>query len=239
MGKHPSNWEQNIRRVCLAYNSSVHASTGLSPFFLMFGRQVKLPVDLIYGSSKIEEVPVQEYVQRLKEDLQRSYQLVRDRCVTEHKRQKAIYDEKVHGAPFNQGDLVWLHSPAVPRGLSRKLHCPWKGPFKVVERIGNSTYKIKGIRGTKTQIVHFDRLKPCPAKIRLDQEGDSTVQRDSNDDGRDAAHQVEEQHTNRRLQLLDDDDDLAAPPPENDLPEPDPTIWHAESCYHAISSHMH
>ena len=48
VGKHPSNWEQNIRRVCLAYNSSVHASTGLSPFFLMFGRQVKLPVDLMY-----------------------------------------------------------------------------------------------------------------------------------------------------------------------------------------------
>ena len=224
VGKHPSNWEQNIRRVCLAYNSSVHASTGFSPFFLMFGRQVKLPVDLMYGSSKIEEVPVQEYVQKLKEDLQSSYQLVRDRCVTEHKRQKAIYDEKFHGAPFNQGDLVWLHSPAVPRGLSRKLHCPWKGPFKVVERIGNSTYKIKGIRGTK---MHFDRLKPCPAKIRLDQEGDNMVQRDSNDDSGEAAHQVE-QHTSRRLQLLDEDDDLAAPPPEIDLPEPDPAMRHAE-----------
>ena len=85
VGKHPSNWEQNIRRVCLAYNSSVHASTRFSPFFLMFGRQVKLPVDLMYGSSKIEEVSVLEYVQRLKEDLQSSYQLVRDRCVTEHK----------------------------------------------------------------------------------------------------------------------------------------------------------
>ena len=132
----------------------------------------------------------------------------------------------------------------MPRGLSRKLLCPWKGPFKVIERIGNSTYKIKGIRGTKTQIVHFDRLKPCPAKIRLDQEADSTVQRDSKDDGGEAAHQVEEQHTSRRLQLLDYDDDLAAPPPEIDLPdpgidlaapppeidlpEPDPGIRHAE-----------
>ena len=77
-----------------------------------------------------------------------------------------------------------------------------------------------------TSINQF--LLCCPAKIRLDQEGDSTVQRDSNDDGRDAAHQVEEQNTSRRLQLLDDDDDLAAPPPENDLPEPDPAIWHAE-----------
>ena len=65
VGKHPSNWEQNIRGVCLAYNSSVHALTGFSPFFLMFGQQVKLPVDLMYGSSKIEEVPIQEYVQMI------------------------------------------------------------------------------------------------------------------------------------------------------------------------------
>ena len=76
------------------------------------------------------------------------------------------------------------------------------------------------------QIVHFDRLKPCPAKIRLVQEADSMVQRDSNDDGEEAAHQMEEQHTSR-LQLLDDDD-LAAPPPEIDLHEPDPAIRHAE-----------
>ena len=49
VGDHPSNWEHNLRKVCLAYNSSVHASTGFSPFFLMFGRQVTLPVDLMYA----------------------------------------------------------------------------------------------------------------------------------------------------------------------------------------------
>ena len=149
VGDHPSNWEHNLRKVCLAYNSSVHASTGFSPFFLMFGRQVTLPVDLMYGISHEEEVLLPEYVERLKERLRGAYALVRERCGTEHRRQKAIYDEKVHGAPFNPGDLVWLHSPAVPRGLSRKLHRPWKGPFKVVERFGNSTYKIKG-RGALT-----------------------------------------------------------------------------------------
>ena len=79
------------------------------------------------------------------------------------------------------------------------------------------------------QIVHFDRLKPCPAKIRLDQEGDNMVQRDSNDDSGEAAHQVE-QHTSRSLQLLDEDDDLAAPPPEIDLPEPDPARRNSRAC---------
>ena len=36
-------------KVCMAYNMSVHASTGYTPFFLMFVRQAKLPIDLMYG----------------------------------------------------------------------------------------------------------------------------------------------------------------------------------------------
>ena len=102
-------------------------------------------------------------MQKLKDGLENAYCLVRERCEAEHKRQKSIYDEKVHGKPFNCGDLVWLYSLAVPRGKSRKFHHPWKGPFKVVERVAECTYKIKCIKGTKTQCVHFDRLKPAVA----------------------------------------------------------------------------
>ena len=34
MGNHPSDWDQSIRKLCLAYNSIVHSSTGFTPFFL-------------------------------------------------------------------------------------------------------------------------------------------------------------------------------------------------------------
>ena len=68
----------------------------------------------------------------------------------------------MHGKPFSPGESVWLHSAAVPRGRSRKLHHPWKGPFKIMERLGEATYKITSLHGRrKSTIVHFDRLKPC------------------------------------------------------------------------------
>jgi len=41
----------------MAYNSSVQASTGFTPFYLMFGWQGKLTVDIIYGTSRIEPQP--------------------------------------------------------------------------------------------------------------------------------------------------------------------------------------
>ena len=44
-------------------------------------------------------------------------------------------------------------------------HCtyhPWKGPFIVMDKLGDTTYKIKPIHnGGRWQFVHFDRLKPC------------------------------------------------------------------------------
>ena len=68
---------------------------------------MKLPTDLMYGSNR---TTLPEYVQKLKDGLENAYCLVRERC----ERQKSIYDAKVHGKPFDCGNLVWLYVPAVP-----------------------------------------------------------------------------------------------------------------------------
>jgi len=47
----PFEWEQHIRRLCFAYNTSVHPTTGFSPFSLMFGRQAQMPMDIVLGTT--------------------------------------------------------------------------------------------------------------------------------------------------------------------------------------------
>ena len=47
---HPENWDEFVTKICFAYNTSVHPTTGFSPFYLTFGRQARLPVDLMYGA---------------------------------------------------------------------------------------------------------------------------------------------------------------------------------------------
>ena len=164
---HPFDWEDQLPKVCMAYNTSVHATTGYTPFYLMFGRQVRLPIDIVYGT-KVRQAPASEYASLTKQALEEAYGLVRKKLQTAHEIRKAYYDKKVHGKSFAEGDLVWLFSPAVPRGQSKKIHHPWSGPYRIIEKMSECDYKIKKLTGRKTvRVVHFNRLKLCDPGTRF------------------------------------------------------------------------
>ena len=47
------SWSRDISALVHAYNCTKHDSTGFSPYFLMFGREARLPVDLRFGVSRM------------------------------------------------------------------------------------------------------------------------------------------------------------------------------------------
>lgn len=160
-----SSWEKQLRRVCLAYNSSVNATTGYTPFYLMFGRQARLPADLMFGTTPTNKMSHSEYARQMQKDIERAYNIVREKGFVNQQRQKTLYDARVHGKPFEVGDLVWLRSMAVSRGNSKKFHKPWTGPFIVIKRLSEVTYRIRKSQGSQRKVVHFDRLKPCSSSM--------------------------------------------------------------------------
>ena len=45
-GEHKDDWDYLLAPVMMAYRSSVHESTGFSPYRLMFGEECTLPMDI-------------------------------------------------------------------------------------------------------------------------------------------------------------------------------------------------
>ena len=166
--EHPFQWEEKLKKVCFAYNTSIHSTTGHTPFFLMFGRQARLPVDLLFDTPVPEsEVKLPEYVNKLQQSLTSAYTGVRETMGVKQERQKEQYDAKVHGKPYADGDLVWLFNPALPRGHARKFRRPWIGPYRILEKLSEANYRIQHMSNGKRPVVHFDRLKPCYAGVHL------------------------------------------------------------------------
>ena len=209
---HPFDWEHYIRKVCMAYNSSIQSSTGYTPFYLMFGRQARLPIDVLYGTREESYQCQGEYARLLQTRLNSAYDIVREHVAKEHQRQKEFHDLKVHGEPFKAGDCVWLHSHA-PKGTSRKLHHPWTGPYKVIKKVSDVTYRIQHLyRNRQCKVVHFDRLKPCSREIiqSLQHSQPMSAQKEM---GQNTCNAPQNPIGNN-LELLDDyDDDVQLQPP--------------------------
>ena len=61
MSKNHEDWDGHLQLVMLAYRSSVHETTKQTPFFMSFGREVRLPVEVMFGGSEIRKTR-DEYV---------------------------------------------------------------------------------------------------------------------------------------------------------------------------------
>jgi len=126
-----------------------------------------------------------------------------------HDRQKLYYDRKVFGDPYAPGELVWLLNPKVPKNTSKNLFHPWTGPFKMLKKLSECTYRIQKTEGQRQrQVVHFNRFKPCPKDIRSSSTDQSTSANSSATSG---SHSQTSQQPSTlpgtHLELVDDDDD--------------------------------
>lgn len=102
----------------------------------------------------------EDYVSDLRRKMHDIHEQVRSNIRGASDRMKGVYDARVEGRTYNEGDLVWLYNPQRRRGLSPKLQQNWEGPFEIVKRINDVVYRIRKVPNGKPRVVHFNRLAP-------------------------------------------------------------------------------
>ena len=155
-------WPEHIGSVLIAYNATLSQVTGYSPYFLMFGRRPRLPVDLLFPTVNTREWThtIDEYVKALYEWLTECLQLAQESASKEAKRQKRLYDRRVGAVELCPGDHVLVCLDAF-RGQHRKLKNRWGDDIHTVinrKADGIPVYEVKNERTGKKKVLHRARL---------------------------------------------------------------------------------
>ena len=155
-----TNWSVKLPYVLMAYRSSVHESTGFTPHYLVFGHEISLPLDLMYRPPQsTPPIDVHDWVSQKEEAFRQAYELVRRNATVQQRRRNNLYNKRVHGPKYKEGEHILLHYPVVQPGKSPKLSSPWRGPYEILKCSNDVNYRIKEITTGKVQVVHYDRMK--------------------------------------------------------------------------------
>ena len=126
----------------------------------MFGREIRLPIDLLYG--RPEPVPYShiDYVNSLEKTLDEFMSSQGTICSFHPMKLNITTTDNITSTleEFLINDAVWLHNPVRKKGITPKLTRNWTGPYLVVGKLSNLLYKIQLSARSKPTVVHRNRL---------------------------------------------------------------------------------
>lgn len=167
------DWDDLLPYLLMAYRATEHKSTKCSPNLMMLGRETNFPFDLIVGkppNTPTENCPV-EYVKWLQQTILNAHEIAHKNLNQAANRQKSDHDKNAKKREINVGKFVWRWYP--PQA-NLKLGLGWTGPYLVIQKITDLTYRIQKSPASDIISVHIDHLKPYlglktpPAWNRLD-----------------------------------------------------------------------
>ena len=144
------NWDDLLPFMMLAYNTTVHTSTGFTPHRLVFGEECNLPGKLVHRELRPDPPPrdIGDYASWIKQVLHEAYDEVR----------KRNYDSKAVVRTFPIGCWVLRYYPPARKD---KLCSPWIGPYKVVCAPMEWVVGIQVDADARIFYVHMDDLNRC------------------------------------------------------------------------------
>ena len=169
------DWKSHVPALVHAYNCTRNTATGFSPYFLLFGREPRLPVDVEFGFQRGGQrgsPGESNYISQLKRRLQFAYRKAKCMAQKQQARHRGLYNLRCRGATLSVGDLVLVKQTA------------WKGRHKIQDRWedreyqvvdqptpGIPVYTVKSLAGGQAKVLHRNLLLPLQGRLR--QEGET------------------------------------------------------------------
>ena len=174
-----SDWKSYLGCMTHAYNCTKHASTTYSPYYLMFGRHPRLPIDVEFGlpkSNSGDNSSKSRYVQKLRRRLNYAFQKANKVANQQANKYKTSYDKSIRGPQLQEKDIVLVK--IVAHKGRHKLQDKWEPEeYVVVEQpiAGTPVYRVQPVTGGNIRTLHRNLLLPLGVKLEPDYDSDDSI----------------------------------------------------------------
>ena len=178
-----SDWKSHLGCMTHAYNCTKHVSTTYSPYYLMFGRHPRLPIDVEFGLHKpncSDNCSKSRYIQKLRRRLNYAHKKASKYSSEQAQKYKTSYDRSVKGPQLQVNDLVLVK--IVAHKTRHKIQDKWESEeYIVLEQPipGTPVYRVRPVTGTKVRTLHRNLLLPLGVKYQPDIDSDESDSDDS------------------------------------------------------------
>ncbi len=131
-----------LPHVLSAYREVSQATLGFSPFELLYGCEVRGPLDVLkeqWIQNPEIEADVLSFVMEVKDRMELAKEVVEQNAKFAQTKQKEYYNRKTKEMDIEAGDKVLLLLPL----SKKKFVAKWQGPYKVTKRVGKVNFEIE------------------------------------------------------------------------------------------------
>ena len=157
------DWPEILPGIMMAYRSTpATQSTQYSPFFMLYGREMRLPIDTVLQPKDHLPQNCKVHLSRILQNLEVCRKLAGQNIKAAQDKYKHQYDKSTKVPDYHPAQRVWLYCTKVPVGKAPKLHRKWVGPYYITMLGPNHTYRLRNYKTNAEvrSLVNAMRLKP-------------------------------------------------------------------------------
>ena len=156
-----AQWSTFLSLAEIAYNNSTHASTGFSPYYLVYQRNMNLPLDFAISDIHTKNAALEQ----LLNDRQQTLRYARDQLAKTVTTMEKSQLHKTLTSPFHVTDQVLIHKSAFRTNYSisdiNKFDDRWIGPYTITKVINPNAYQLDlPLSSRKHNVINISFLRP-------------------------------------------------------------------------------
>lgn len=161
-------WTMYLPELVYVYNVTPHSSTGFSPYYLLYGREPKLPVDFLLGiNNDSESFEVDEWLHTHRERLRYAWAAAEKNTEKSAEKRREFHERKSTPCSIDVGTKVLLRNHVQGRN---KIQDVWKpDPYIITEKLQENVYKVKSADGyDDVKVLHRNEILDTKEKAQND-----------------------------------------------------------------------